>query len=254
MGHARNEYTDILDFDIADGQLYILCNSANNKIITTDLKCRVKQVTDMPYDFTYIAKHEGKLYAYLQYERSLYVYEDSKWKEIIKDGELPALSIPGNPVFFRLKDELLYCSKGGNRIYKISKGKAEELLCFEYPNEEKIMQRLKKRKMLQGKERILFSPPHVFSIVGNGDYYNILYTSQGMFRLCEISKKDLTVSKDGIWLRSPLPNWSSAIGALSNYFITKDDFPLDTLSGTVIVTNKEKLGDGRLSIIRYSDK
>lgn len=250
-GHGHEEYIGISDFDLTQDKLYILCYP-NTRIIIADLDCNIQRVLNIPYAFTNLVCYEGNLYAYLPSTRSLYAYDGAKWKEIFKEEPLPALSYASNPVFFKLDGELLYCSKGGSCIHRISKGKVDELFTFDYPDKGKIMKRLKQSRMLQGKERILIAPPVMYSLTRKEDSYVLVYTFRGVYRVSEVSAGDFSIIRDGDLLWSPLPTYSNGTDAISCQFLTKDEQPFGTHSGKTVFTNKKKWGNGRMALIRYT--
>lgn len=249
-GNAHNEYLSILDFDVTEDSIYILC-VPNSKIIVSDMKGKFHRVIDTDKNFTRLACYDGNLYGYTPGDRALYVCNDDNWVQIVSDGELP--SCPRLPVslFYKTDGKLFYFPEGGDKMYEVDNDKAAVLFTIDYPDKDKIEARMKEDRMYDFEDKIKLSPPHVYSFVSTNESYIMIYSSF-VFYACIIDKENCTLQKNGGWLYYfPMPKVSAADGCLAAEFISKDDMPIDTTQIKVSYTREPDWENGQLAIIKY---
>ncbi len=249
QGNAHNEYLTILDFDITEDSIYVLCEP-NSKIIVADMKGRVHRVIDTDKDFTSLACYGGNLFGYTEEDRTLYVLHDGVWKQIISEGELPSCPVACT-TFFKTDGKLFYFPEGGDRMYEVDGNNAEVLFTIDYPDKEKIEARMKENRMYETKERIQLCPPEVESFVNTNDSYIMTYSFRGVVRACVLGKENLDLQKEGFWYFSSYPEISDDSSCLFAEFISKDDMPIDTTQIKVGYTREPDWENGQLAIIKY---
>ncbi len=252
QGNAHNEYISIGDFDVTDDSIYMCCYP--NKILVADMSGKIKNVIDLDLELAGIACNDEYLYVYTQQDRGLYVYDNGTWENIFAEGNLPACPHDMN-VFFKTDDELFYFPEGGDKMYEIDGKDARPLFTIDYPDKQKINERLKENKRLKGLEIARFAPLEVNSFVSTKDLYIMTYTYKAIARGCAIDKKELSLKQDGWWCGfMPNPVASSSDGCLASEFISRDDTPFDTTSIDINYKSTPNLDDGQLTIVKYLNK
>lgn len=248
-GNASDEYIKILDFDVDSDSVYVLCYPQKIFVLNNELK--FKRKIDVPTGASRIAIWRNKLYVYFGENRSVSIYNNSNWEELIQEGCLPACPKVGVPVFFKTKNEMYYCAEGGNTIYEVNKNELLPFFSLTYPNQINIEDRIAQRKILDFDERLSMSPPFIYSMIETGGSLLITYSLGGIFRACTIDLETKSLTQDGYWYgKFPFPKSQIGNDCFSTSFVSLEDFPIDTL--LIKVNHDDKnLENGSFTIIKY---
>lgn len=248
-GNASDEYIRILDFDVEDNHVYVLCYP--NKILELDNRLNFIKKIDVPKGSTRIALREKQLYTYCGSDRSISTLNRGRWEKLLEEGYLPACPKVGSPVFFKTKNKMYYCSEGGNNIYEISRKGINPFFSMEYQNRLEIEERLEKKKPLAYEERISMSPPSIRSIIENTSSLLITYSFKGLYRACTIDLESKSIIQDGYWEgKYPFPKTQIGNGCFSTSFVSSEDIPIDS-SYIKIKYMNDVQENGNLSIVKY---
>lgn len=251
LGRSQDEYLGILDFDIKEDSIYLLCSP--NKIIVTDSQLTPYSVHKLDGNFTRICIYGEMTYLYDGVQRALYTFDKRMTpKEILKEGMMPACPRLGSPVFFKTKKGLLYTAEGGDVIYIIKGAEAIPFFVLDYPCKQKVMERYAQKEILKGEDRSDYCSPVIKSVVEIGKELIITYSYDMIFRSFVLDYDTRNVVQDGFWKGlTPFPQFYSDGSVLSTAFATPDKCLVDTSSFSISYTSGKIGEDGNLVIIEY---
>ena len=248
-GNSSNEYIRINDFDVDKGKVYILCYPS--KIFVLDERLDFQYKLDVPEMSSRISVKDGNIYIYSEKDRTIYMLVNNQWKEILKEGTLPACPKLGAPTFFKTSKNLFYCAEGSRDIYNISGKNITSFFSLDYPNRQTVEERLAKNKILDISERFAMSPPSIRSIIEKDAYLLVTYVFGGLYRVCAIDNKGENLILDGYWEGEiPFAKTQYLNGYISTSFISPEDVSIDTTNIKINYLNTIQK-EGNLTIINY---
>lgn len=197
VGHGRNEYLHINDFDFVSDELWLLCSPHKILTIGKDLKVKKEIPLDEDLCFTRICSQE-EIYLYSESERSLYTIDkEQNLNRLFSQNPLPMAS-KDMPVFYHTSDRLFYSSYGAEDLYVINGADMNKFLTFDYEDKESALQRYSESKVPSIEERFQLPYLSLREILDLGENMLVIYTYKKVFRGCIINKTTKAPIKEGM--------------------------------------------------------
>ena len=253
-GHAKNEYLNILDFDIDDKFIYLLC--IPNKVIKTNHNFEIQEIVNLMGSYTHIAVHNTSLYLYeqnLNGRNLVMLGKDKQITPILSEPPLPACPKTSN-VLFKSDRNLFFISHGGEKVYLIDGIKTKPIINIDYKEKENTLKRYAQDKIITGTEHMLYPSPHIYSFLELKDTYMIIYSYKMVFNVCEILKETLEITHDGTALfYGALPIYQCNNRFLSAGFMTYGNkfFGTEDIQTEYIGTPNPEYGNAAIIEINF---
>ena len=186
FGQGPNEYLQILDFDLNDTDLVLLCFPA--KIIYLDInnlepKREEYLLKDKFYSRISLYQNSVLLYDHATGTVDCVTSQDEGVENIFEDAVLQGNLFYPQPVFYKTSKDFFYQSSGGNTLYKISDFQFDEYLSFDYKA------KINSSKFYESREPVPVTPmeiskyplPNILSVFEYNNHIGFIYAFGGLF-------------------------------------------------------------------------
>lgn len=186
LGQGPDEYLQILDFDMNDTDLVLLCFPT--KLIYLDIdnlepKREEYLLKDKFYSRISLYQNSVLLYDHATGTVDCVTSQDEGIKNIFRDAVLQGNLFYPQPVFYKTSKDLFYQSSGGNTLYKISDFQFDEYLIFDYKA------KANSSKFYASREPIPITPmeiskyplPNILSVFEYNNDIGFIYAFGGLF-------------------------------------------------------------------------
>lgn len=207
-GHARDEYTKIVDFSIdeTNGTIVILC--AGNKLMVYDLSFNLKYVKDLNSFCASVCAYKGNIMCYTN-NRQIVKITDNEIEVMLKGEDLPAYVYELTPVFHKVGERLFAIMEYDDTIYELKNGEFVPVIAFSYPKQQKTIERMRRNEaMVEFDDIMEHSSVSVFNMMLQKGKLIILYSYDLLFRVCVIDMNSKQRLTDGV-ISGDFPKWIS---------------------------------------------
>ena len=249
LGHAKDEYTKIVDFSIDETNETIVTLCAGNKLIVYDLSLNLKYVKKLNLFCASVCAYKGCIFCYTN-NRQVVKVTDKGIDVMLKGEELPAYIYELTPVFHKVGERLFAVMEYDDTIYELKDGKFVPLIVYSYPKKSKTTERMRKNEAMVEFEDIMeHSTVSVCSMMLQNGKLVIIYSYDVLFRSCVIDMNSKKLLTDGVII-GDFPKWISKNLCFGTAFI-KDFETMHTKDGDKVMRVGSDSKDSNLIIEYY---